>query len=246
MQNLGFEFETSSESDEEEPQIALPMWPTTEKELRYVLNQEAAGYDELVMTSDEEQEVAPKMVQRRVGFVGNESLDNRQPKSHYTLQVVEHYICCLMFFGIEQAGNIVDYSPVFSGLAKSIVVNLRLSVLAKSSVVGFGGYKLNIYKLALFNRCKFMLAKAMKYKKQYKNGMFVEIPCSKKRKVKREFNRKRMLEKYFLASEQDLRMAESNIVFFQRYNKVLPINFERTSAIGKLVFLQRLEDMLKG
>lgn len=120
-------------------------------------------------------------------------------------------------------------------------------MLCKSSVVGFENHQLNIYKLALFNRCKYMLARALKNKEQSKGGVFVELHGKTPRKEKhRVFKVQRMLVKYFLASKEDLEMARNNIISFQRNKKVLPINFSKASTIERLVFLQQLEDTLRG
>ena len=54
-----------------------------------------------------------------------------------------------------------------------------------------------------------------------------------------------MLAKHFLASPADMVAAKKNIVEYQRYTHVFPLNINRATNIEKIMFLESLEARLR-
>lgn len=64
----------------------------------------------------------------------------------------------MMIYGVDKAADFNTMSPVFTGYDASVLYSLKYRILGITSTLGYEGYKLNIYKLALFNRVKYMEA----------------------------------------------------------------------------------------
>ena len=52
------------------------------------------------------------------------------------------------------------------------------------------------------------------------------------------------MKKHFLATEDELELAKLNFRSFLKYKKVLPVNMRWANALGKILWLNKLEDML--
>ena len=85
-------------------------------------------------------------------------------------------------------------------------------MLGVTSVKGYEKMQLNIYKLALYNRHKYLLCKAMKRRRNMKNGRYVR-PFSDYKPERLNILRQR-LTKNFLASADDIRHARTNYHMF--------------------------------
>ena len=70
----------------------------------------------------------------------NESTDNRLAKRQtFSVEMMDHFICCLIFFGTDQISQFPSHSPAFEGINPSLLSSLCYKVLGTSSVKGLQG-----------------------------------------------------------------------------------------------------------
>ena len=104
----------------------------------------------------------------------------------------------MIVYGVDQVPKFNELSTVFLDIPSDRLCRIKYSILGITSSKGYEGKNLNIYRLALYNRQRYMLFKARKLHKYIKGSKVVRnLPDSNRKQWNIVESR---INKYFRAS----------------------------------------------